>query len=134
MEAKVPPPPKFDLAASNFPPLPGSGVSLRGETTPEMRLSDVVRGLKVTNKVNLSLVGAFYSEDAFKLHCINACYISNSLLFQSVSQEVNETRRTTVSKEPVGKQDSVAPAAKSTPVTPQMVAPAPSRYSLLRIN
>ncbi|GAA6215717.1 la-related protein 4-like isoform X2 [Lates japonicus] len=50
MEAKVPPPPKFDLAASNFPPLPGSVVSTRGETTPEMRLSDVVRGLKVINK------------------------------------------------------------------------------------
>ncbi|XP_044033725.1 la-related protein 4 isoform X2 [Siniperca chuatsi] len=50
MEAKVPPPPKFDLAASNFPPLPGSVVSMQGETTPEMRLSDVVRGLKVTKK------------------------------------------------------------------------------------
>lgn len=51
MEAKVPPPPKFDLAASNFPPLPGSVVSMRGESMPEVRLSDVVRGLKVTNKV-----------------------------------------------------------------------------------
>lgn len=50
MEAKAPPPPKFDLAASNFPPLPGAVVSMRGETMPEMRLSDVVRGLKVTNK------------------------------------------------------------------------------------
>jgi len=52
MEAKVPPPPKFDLAASNFPPLPGSGVSILGEIVSEMRLSDVVRGLKVPNKVN----------------------------------------------------------------------------------
>ncbi|XP_056293593.1 la-related protein 4 [Pseudoliparis swirei] len=50
MEAKVPPPPKFDLAASNFPPLPGSGVSILGEIVSEMRLSDVVRGLKVPNK------------------------------------------------------------------------------------
>ncbi|XP_008318240.2 la-related protein 4 isoform X2 [Cynoglossus semilaevis] len=54
MEAKVtpPPPPDFELEASNFPPLPGSVVSdgSRGETIPEMRLSDVVRGLKVTNK------------------------------------------------------------------------------------
>nr|XP_020500800.1 la-related protein 4-like isoform X1 [Labrus bergylta] len=50
MEAKVPPPPKFDLEASSFPPLPGSVVGMREETTPEMRLSDVVRGLKVTNK------------------------------------------------------------------------------------
>lgn len=53
MEAKVPPPPKFDLAASNFPPLPGCVVSVRGETMPETRLSDVVRGLKVTSKVNI---------------------------------------------------------------------------------
>lgn len=57
MESKAappPPPPKFDLEASNFPPLPGSVVSTQGEMTPEMRLSDVVRGLKVTNKVEIS--------------------------------------------------------------------------------
>lgn len=50
METKAPPPPKFDLAASNFPPLPGSVVTAPGETVPEMRLSDVVRGVKVTSK------------------------------------------------------------------------------------
>ncbi|KAK2862233.1 hypothetical protein Q5P01_001766 [Channa striata] len=50
METKVPPPPKFDFAPSNFPPLPGSVVSIQGEMKPEMRLSDVVRGLKVTSK------------------------------------------------------------------------------------
>ncbi|XP_077459674.1 la-related protein 4 isoform X2 [Stigmatopora argus] len=50
-EVNVPPPPKFDLAASNFPPLPGCVVSVKEEKTPEMRLSDVVRGLKETNKV-----------------------------------------------------------------------------------
>ncbi|XP_029907545.1 la-related protein 4 isoform X2 [Myripristis murdjan] len=49
-EIKVPPPPKFDLATSNFPPLPGSVVSTQGEPVPEMRLSDVVRGLKVIDK------------------------------------------------------------------------------------
>lgn len=49
-ETKVPPPPKFDLEASSFPPLPGSVVSIQGETVPELRLSDVVRGLKVANK------------------------------------------------------------------------------------
>ncbi|CAG5981855.1 unnamed protein product [Menidia menidia] len=49
MEAKAPPP-KFDLAASSFPPLPGSVVTVQGETVPEMRLSDVVRGLKVPTK------------------------------------------------------------------------------------
>ncbi|KAL6111554.1 larp4 [Pungitius sinensis] len=55
---EVPPPPKFDLAASNFPPLPGSVATMLGETMPEMRLSDVVRGLKVTNKpVNQEVAG-----------------------------------------------------------------------------
>ncbi|XP_061731163.1 la-related protein 4-like isoform X1 [Nerophis ophidion] len=51
MEVELPPPPKFELEASNFPPLPGCVVSVAEETTPEMRLSDVVRGLKVTNKI-----------------------------------------------------------------------------------
>ncbi|KAI9548699.1 hypothetical protein NQZ68_003233 [Dissostichus eleginoides] len=50
MEAKAQPAPKFDLEASSFPPLPGSVVSMRGDAMPEVRLSDVVRGLKVTNK------------------------------------------------------------------------------------
>lgn len=45
--------PKFDLEASNFPPLPGCVDSIQGETMPEMRLSDIVRGLKVTSKVDI---------------------------------------------------------------------------------
>ncbi|XP_017271519.1 la-related protein 4 [Kryptolebias marmoratus] len=43
-------PPNFDLAASNFPPLPGSLVTMQGETLTEVRLSDVVRGIKVPAK------------------------------------------------------------------------------------
>lgn len=43
-EVKVPPP-KFDLAATNFPPLPGCVVSTQGEPVLENRMSDVVRGL-----------------------------------------------------------------------------------------
>ncbi|KAI7794200.1 la-related protein 4 isoform X1 [Triplophysa rosa] len=43
-QVKVPPP-KFDLAASNFPPLPGCSASPQGEPVLENRLSDVVRGL-----------------------------------------------------------------------------------------
>ncbi|KAG7232117.1 hypothetical protein INR49_009544 [Caranx melampygus] len=40
MEAKVSPPPKFDLAASNFPPLPGSVVSPRGK--PHQRCASLM--------------------------------------------------------------------------------------------
>ncbi|XP_030230789.1 la-related protein 4 isoform X2 [Gadus morhua] len=40
-----PPAPKFDLASSSFPPLPGCVVtSTQEEAVPETRLSDVVRG------------------------------------------------------------------------------------------
>lgn len=49
--AKDLPSPKFDLEASSFPPLPGCADCAQGEATQEMRLSDIVRGLKVANKV-----------------------------------------------------------------------------------
>uniref|UniRef100_A0A8C6M365 La ribonucleoprotein 4Ab n=1 Tax=Nothobranchius furzeri TaxID=105023 RepID=A0A8C6M365_NOTFU len=51
MEVKAPPP-NFDLAASSFPPLPGSVVAVHGEAVAEVRLSDVVRGLKTSTKVS----------------------------------------------------------------------------------
>lgn len=56
-EVKVSPP-KFDLAATNFPPLPGCVVSTQGEPVLENRMSDVVRGLyrdKVRKRVCKSL-------------------------------------------------------------------------------
>uniref|UniRef100_A0A1A7WE10 La ribonucleoprotein domain family, member 4 n=1 Tax=Iconisemion striatum TaxID=60296 RepID=A0A1A7WE10_9TELE len=52
MEVKAPPP-NFDLAASSFPPLPGSVVAVQGETVAEVRLSDVVRGLKTPSKAGI---------------------------------------------------------------------------------
>lgn len=51
--AKDPPSAKFALEASSFPPLPGCVDCIQGETTQEMRLSDIVRGLKVANKVEI---------------------------------------------------------------------------------
>ncbi|XP_012588010.1 PREDICTED: la-related protein 4 isoform X2 [Condylura cristata] len=43
-EAKAPTP-KFDLLASNFPPLPGSSSKAPGELVLESRMSDVVKGV-----------------------------------------------------------------------------------------
>ncbi|XP_050186941.1 la-related protein 4 isoform X1 [Myiozetetes cayanensis] len=37
--------PKFDLLASNFPPLPGSTVKIPGEPVLESRMSDIVKGV-----------------------------------------------------------------------------------------
>ncbi|KAM8981325.1 la-related protein 4 isoform X1 [Sarcophilus harrisii] len=39
------PTPKFDLLASNFPPLPGSSSRTQGEPALESRMSDVVKGI-----------------------------------------------------------------------------------------
>lgn len=83
METKVPPPPKFDLAASNFPPLPGSVVSMLGETMPEMRLSDVVRGLKVTNKVNI--VHTFFTVETAVSHKEGRCLNVHHCIFLIIS-------------------------------------------------
>ncbi|KAF6119435.1 La ribonucleoprotein 4 [Phyllostomus discolor] len=43
-EAKAPTP-KFDLLASNFPPLPGSSSRMPGELVLESKMSDVVKGV-----------------------------------------------------------------------------------------
>lgn len=45
------PPPKFDLASTNFPPLPGGvpshlpGVTVQTESVLENRMADVVKGI-----------------------------------------------------------------------------------------
>lgn len=61
-------PPKFDLAATNFPPLPGCVVSTQGEPLLENRMSDVVRGLyrdkvrkRTLNPVFLQIRGQYVS-------------------------------------------------------------------------
>ena len=51
IEVKLPAP-KFDLASSSFPPLPGCVVpSAQEDLVPETRLSDVVRGRWGPDKV-----------------------------------------------------------------------------------
>lgn len=37
--------PKFDLLASNFPPLPGSVVKTQEDPVLESRMSDIVKGI-----------------------------------------------------------------------------------------
>ncbi|XP_053561505.1 la-related protein 4 [Bombina bombina] len=51
--------PKFDLLASNFPPLPGSIASTPGEPVLESRMADVVKGLsKEKENKEISLIPA----------------------------------------------------------------------------
>lgn len=126
---EVPPPPKFDLEASNFPPLPGSVVSPKEETTPEMRLSDVVRGLKVTNKV--SALSSLITPSGVSQFLLQLCKcttsINQSIFLQSTSQEAHETQHTNTAEKEVKKVDSGTPVAKPAPVTPhtEVAPPAP---------
>uniref|UniRef100_A0A8C5H6G9 La-related protein 4-like n=1 Tax=Gouania willdenowi TaxID=441366 RepID=A0A8C5H6G9_GOUWI len=57
-------PPKFDLAASNFPPLPGCVISTQGEPVLENRMSDVVRGL-YRDKVKMTLDQLYLTIEIF---------------------------------------------------------------------
>lgn len=57
-------PPKFDLAATNFPPLPGCVVSTQGEPVLETRMSDVVRGL-YKDKVRQSVLETSFVINTF---------------------------------------------------------------------
>ncbi|KAK5872313.1 hypothetical protein PBY51_013027 [Eleginops maclovinus] len=135
IEAKVQPAPKFDLEATSFPPLPGSVVSLRGDAIPEMRLSDVVRGLKVTNKPVSQDVNETRhtnkSEDAVstaepvtpaaKLAPVTPLAMGPPVL--SVSATVNEEEKT----EPPIPKDTVSPSSPL--ASPTASEPAPSSCS-----
>ncbi|XP_061549326.1 la ribonucleoprotein 4Aa isoform X1 [Phycodurus eques] len=82
-EVKVSPP-KFDLAATNFPPLPGCVSSIQGEPVLENRMSDVVRGLykdkmEAVNKES-SVSTAVVTEDAL------ACSSPTQIATKSVAQ------------------------------------------------
>lgn len=106
-----PPSPKFDLEASSFPPLPGCVDCIQGETTQEMRLSDVVRGLKVTTKVEIvsKFLTLEVTKSVFYKYSVYT-WFNNTYLFQ-----VSEAPNTKASKGGV-KPGSVTPEAQAAPV------------------
>ncbi|XP_026962057.1 la-related protein 4 isoform X3 [Sagmatias obliquidens] len=76
-EAKAPTP-KFDLLASNFPPLPGSSSRTPGELVLESRLSDVVKGVcKEKDKEELRVSCPVTAEDE-QTDCTSAQQLSMS--------------------------------------------------------
>lgn len=102
--------PKFDLAASNFPPLPGAVVSVQGEPAMEMRLSDVVRGMKATNKVEILPTLLTCTPPASQVHVlIEDC----GPLQPAKSKEANKAEHVNPCDAPEGKPDPVTPAACS---------------------
>ncbi|XP_053412006.1 la-related protein 4 isoform X5 [Nycticebus coucang] len=73
-----PPTPKFDLLASNFPPLPGSSSRMPGELVLENRMSDVVKGvLKEKDNEELRVSCSVPAEDE-QTDCTSAQQLSMS--------------------------------------------------------
>ncbi|XP_005411938.1 PREDICTED: la-related protein 4 isoform X4 [Chinchilla lanigera] len=76
-EAKSPTP-KFDLLASNFPPLPGSSSRMPGELLLENRMSDVIKGVcKEKEDEDLRVSGPVPAEDE-QTDCTSAQQLSMS--------------------------------------------------------
>ncbi|XP_063110803.1 la-related protein 4 isoform X3 [Cavia porcellus] len=72
------PTPKFDLLASNFPPLPGSSSRMPGELLLENRMSDVIKGVcKEKENEDLRANGPVPEEDA-QVDCTSAQQLSMS--------------------------------------------------------
>lgn len=76
-EAK-PPAPKFDLLASNFPPLPGSSSRMPGELLLENRMSDVVKGVGKEKENEDLRVSCPDPEEDEQTECTSAQQLSMS--------------------------------------------------------
>uniref|UniRef100_A0A8C5H3J0 La-related protein 4-like n=1 Tax=Gouania willdenowi TaxID=441366 RepID=A0A8C5H3J0_GOUWI len=127
-------PPKFDLAASNFPPLPGCVISTQGEPVLENRMSDVVRGL-YRDKVKMTLDQLYLTIEIFvaQLKWCNlgkrierlepaAPKAAPRIPVQTTFSSPSTTTTTTTSQPvPSSRTQSSAP---STPVTPSTPTPA----------
>ncbi|XP_065744420.1 la-related protein 4 isoform X8 [Phocoena phocoena] len=120
-EAKAPTP-KFDLLASNFPPLPGSSSRTPGELVLESRLSDVVKGVcKEKDKEELRVSCPVTAEDE-QTDCTSAQQLSMSTsppctaelsALSTTQQEKDLTEDSTVQKD-VPNQTTIPVSSPST--------------------
>ncbi|XP_004086194.2 la-related protein 4 isoform X1 [Oryzias latipes] len=105
--------PKFDFEASSFPPLPGSVVTVQEQSVAEVRLSDVVRGTKVTTKA--------VSHDV--------AVIQNPKRSEKAASIQTAVPRPETSPSLAKEQDSDPPVLKKENVSLQTVPPAAERVS-----
>ncbi|XP_016333872.1 la-related protein 4-like isoform X2 [Sinocyclocheilus anshuiensis] len=128
-QVKVPPP-KFDLAASNFPPLPGCSASPQGEPVLENRLSDVVRGLnrekQDSNKESAASPAGPASEETFSRPTQPVAKMTAHVPDPVTSSSNHLEKKPEKVEPPVYKETSVTsgPVA-AMPPTPAPTAPGP---------
>ncbi|XP_051518973.1 la-related protein 4-like isoform X3 [Myxocyprinus asiaticus] len=128
-QVKVPPP-KFDLAASNFPPLPGCSVSPQGEPVLENRLSDVVRGLnrdkQDSNKESTVSPAGPASEETVSRPCQTVVKVTAHIPDPVTSSSNHLEKKLEKAETPVYKETSVTSApVTAMPPTPSSTTPGP---------
>uniref|UniRef100_A0AAR2IQL6 HTH La-type RNA-binding domain-containing protein n=1 Tax=Pygocentrus nattereri TaxID=42514 RepID=A0AAR2IQL6_PYGNA len=112
------PPPKFDLAASNFPPLPGGvagrlpgGVITSSDSVLENRMADVVKGINREKVPNHSFV--------YKLIIIYPLLFSVAHQVKKPDSESHTSKNTALSSTPVTSAPAPpAPSPKPDPSSP----------------
>lgn len=126
-EVKVSPP-KFDLAATNFPPLPGCVVSTQGEPVLENRMSDVVRGLcrdktEQTNKEATVSPGSGQAPAAEETVAVSSPSLAAA---KPATQPLGSSAPGIARQEKrVERAEPPAPAPKATPRAPAQTTAAP---------
>ncbi|XP_077870825.1 la-related protein 4 isoform X6 [Ictidomys tridecemlineatus] len=132
-ETKVPTP-KFDLLASNFPPLPGSSSRMPGELVLENRMSDVVKGVyKEKDNEDLRVSCPVPVEDE-QTDCTSALQLSMSTsppctaelpALSTTQKEKDPIEESTVQKD-VLNQMTIPVSSPSTAKTPRANTASPS--------
>ncbi|NXP41630.1 LARP4 protein, partial [Leiothrix lutea] len=110
--------PKFDLLASNFPPLPGSTAKILGEPVLESRMSDIVKGVckeKVPDLVSIhtwAYLGAVTPFSLLKGFNLNCCCFISTVQAESKPEEVSAPKDVA---SPASPPASVSPVSAAKP-------------------
>uniref|UniRef100_UPI0040387A6C la-related protein 4 isoform X5 n=1 Tax=Callospermophilus lateralis TaxID=76772 RepID=UPI0040387A6C len=128
------PTPKFDLLASNFPPLPGSSSRMPGELVLENRMSDVVKGVyKEKDNEDLRVSCPVPVEDE-QTDCTSALQLNMSTsppctaqlpALSTTQKEKDPIEESTVQKD-VLNQMTIPVSSPSTAKTPRANTASPS--------
>ncbi|XP_030054119.1 la-related protein 4 isoform X2 [Microcaecilia unicolor] len=126
------PTPKFDLLASNFPPLPGSQASTPGEPVLENRMSDIVKGIgkeKENRELPAGCLAPAQEELQSPIQQLAIGVAEVPML--STTQQDKKTEEITVEKEvasqtstlPICSLSTARPARINTTLPPATVSP-----------
>nr|XP_015199967.1 PREDICTED: la-related protein 4 isoform X2 [Lepisosteus oculatus] len=119
------PTPKFDLAANNFPPLPGCVVSTQGEPLLENRMSDVVRGLNRDKQQDVSKDSPASSVSVQEEAALVTSATQPACKPASCTLPSSEPQTPSAVQQEVKMEKTETPALKETPAPAPLPSPVP---------